>query len=172
MCYSISDLENFSLVLIDQDNWVKETCLPFRDLIKKNRRSGPGSKSCTPLKIYLLSTCISLTERNRLKSDELLDDLIIKPLRLSALTTTFQAATGKKYNAIGKPDTLKTLLRGKEILVVDDNAVNRRVAEGALRKYGAVVTCVDGGNPAVELLEPPHKFDACFMDLQMPGMDG
>jgi hypothetical protein len=58
------------------------------------------------------------------------------------------------------------------LAVVDDNAVNRIVAAGALKKYGAIVTCVDSGKEAISRLQPPHKFDACFMDVQMPEMDG
>ncbi|KAK3435585.1 hypothetical protein EUGRSUZ_C00012 [Eucalyptus grandis] len=30
----------------------------------------------------------------------------------------------------------------------------------------------DDGEKAIALLRPPHDFDACFMDIQMPGMDG
>ncbi|KAJ1410885.1 Signal transduction response regulator, receiver domain [Sesbania bispinosa] len=52
------------------------------------------------------------------------------------------------------------------------SAVNRRVAKGVLQKYGAIVTCVEGGRAALKMLKPPHNFDACFMDLQMPEMDG
>lgn len=161
------------MVIIDQENWVKETCLPFRNLIKTRRDNGPRFKSRIPLKIFLLSTHISSTERNKFKLDELLDDVISKPLRLSALRSTFQESTGMRHDTENQPQsTLKSILKGREILVVDDNAVNRRVAEGALKKYGAVVTCVNGGKSAVESLKPPHKFDACFMDLQMPEIDG
>jgi len=55
----------------------------------------------------------------------------------------------------------------KQILVVDDNAVNRRVAKGFLQKYGAKVTSVESGMAALKVLKLPHNFDACFMDLQM-----
>ncbi|KNA06128.1 hypothetical protein SOVF_183610 [Spinacia oleracea] len=40
------------------------------------------------------------------------------------------------------------------ILVVDDNGVTRKVAEGALKKYGATVTCVDSGEVDVSKLTP------------------
>ncbi|KAJ1382071.1 Signal transduction response regulator, receiver domain [Sesbania bispinosa] len=43
---------------------------------------------------------------------------------------------------------------------------------GALKKYGADVVCVSSGKDAISLLKPPHEFDACFMDIQMPEMDG
>lgn len=163
--------KQFAMVLIDQEDW-DDTCFQFHNLIKLMRHDSSRGKSGFPLKIFLLATSISSTDRNKLKLEELVDDLITKPLRLSALLSTFQEVTGKRLDASGKPSTLRGLLKGKQILVVDDNVVNRRVAEGALKKYGAVVTCVEGGKFAVELLKPPHKFDACFMDLQMPEMDG
>lgn len=67
---------------------------------------------------------------------------------------------------------LRNLLQGRKILVVDDNNVNLKVAAGALKKYGANVVCENGGSKAISLLKPPHQFDACFMDIQMPVMDG
>lgn len=67
---------------------------------------------------------------------------------------------------------LGNLLLGRKILVVDDNKVNLVVAAAALKKYGADVVCVDSGKKAISLLKPPHKFDACFMDIQMPEVDG
>lgn len=84
--------------------------------------------------------------------------------------------TGKKNEhgkdlpnrAIGK----RGLLSGKKMLVVDDNVVNRRVAAGALKKFGAEVQCASSGHEALKLLEIPHEFSACFMDIQMPEMDG
>uniref|UniRef100_A0A2P2QA54 histidine kinase n=1 Tax=Rhizophora mucronata TaxID=61149 RepID=A0A2P2QA54_RHIMU len=50
--------------------------------------------------------------------------------------------------------------------------VNRRVAAGALKKFGADVECAKSGKDALKLLRVPHNFDACFMDIQMPEMDG
>ncbi|CAA2989514.1 histidine kinase 2 [Olea europaea subsp. europaea] len=180
-CYSKSSfsvygvLENLAMVLIDQDIWDKDICFRFHNLLKTIKQNGSINNSGIPLKIFLLATCTSSSERKELKLDRLVDNVITKPLRLSALAFTFQEATGfgkTEHNTRAKPSTLRTLLRAKQILVVDDTSVNRRVAEGALKKYGAVVTCVEGGKVAVGLLKPPHKFDACFMDLQMPGMDG
>ncbi|XP_022850442.1 histidine kinase 2-like [Olea europaea var. sylvestris] len=163
------------MVLIDQDSWDKDICFRFHNLLKTIKQNGSINNSGIPLKIFLLATCTSSSERKELKLDRLVDNVITKPLRLSALAFTFQEATGfgkTEHNTRAKSSTLRTLLRAKQILVVDDTSVNRRVAEGALKKYGAVVTCVEGGKVAVGLLKPPHKFDACFMDLQMPGMDG
>lgn len=168
---SVAESKQYAMVLIDQEDW-DATCFPFHNMIKTVRHDGPWGKSGFPLKIFLLVTSISSSDRYKLKLDKFVDNLITKPLRLSSLLSAFQGAAGKSIDTGVKPSTLRSLLNGKQILVVDDNAVNRRVAEGALKKYGAVVTCVEGGKLAVELLKPPHEFDACFMDLQMPEMDG
>ncbi|KAE8716671.1 Histidine kinase 4 [Hibiscus syriacus] len=76
-----------------------------------------------------------------------------------------------KHMLNGSP-VLQSLLCGKKILVVDDNMVNRRVVAGALKKFGASVECAESGKAALKLLQLPHCFDACFMDIQMPEMDG
>lgn len=165
---SIADSKQYAMVLIDQEYW-DDICFLFHELMKTIRRD---VNSEFPLKIFLLVTSISPTERNKLKFEELVDKLITKPLRLSSLVYSFREASEKRVETSGESSALRNLLNGKEIVVVDDNAVNRRVAEGALKKYGAVVTCVEGGKFAVGLLKPPHKFNACFMDLQMPEMDG
>lgn len=68
--------------------------------------------------------------------------------------------------------SLRHLLLGRKILIVDDNNVNLKVAAAGLKRYGAAVVCVERGKKATELLTPPHQFDACFMDIQMPEMDG
>ncbi|KAM7461273.1 hypothetical protein LguiA_029394 [Lonicera macranthoides] len=112
---------------------------------------------------------------NDLESAGLVANVLAKPLHLSALISCFQDTLRigtKRQVKRGESSTLRILLRGKQILVVDDNMVNRRVVEDALKKYGAIVTCLDSGKAALRMLNPPHSFDACFMDLQMPEMDG
>ncbi len=57
------------------------------------------------------------------------------------------------------------------VLLVEDNAVNRKVAEGILRKRGHRVTTAEDGNEALEALGL-QNFDVVLMDVQMPNMDG
>jgi two-component system sensor histidine kinase/response regulator len=57
------------------------------------------------------------------------------------------------------------------LLVAEDNAVNRRVAEAMFGKMGHRVTLVNNGLEAIiEWKRTP--FDLIFMDVQMPEMDG
>ncbi len=57
------------------------------------------------------------------------------------------------------------------VLVVDDNATNRRVAELLLNSIGSDVVCVGDGLQAVDafMLE---RYDVILMDMMMPVMDG
>ena len=57
------------------------------------------------------------------------------------------------------------------ILVVDDNAINRKVVYQMLKKSGCEVTLASSGEEAVNLVQQ-QTFDIIYMDIQMPGMDG
>jgi len=57
------------------------------------------------------------------------------------------------------------------VLLVDDNRVNLKVAEGMLSPYKLKVTCVESGAEALNLLTS-ENFDIVFMDHMMPVMDG
>jgi CheY-like chemotaxis protein/HPt (histidine-containing phosphotransfer) domain-containing protein len=57
------------------------------------------------------------------------------------------------------------------LLVVDDVEVNRMVARAILERMGHDVTCTGSGREALGLLTT-RMFDAVFMDVQMPEMDG
>ena len=62
-------------------------------------------------------------------------------------------------------------LKGRYLLVVEDNIVNQEVAKKILQKLGAHVVIADNGLDALERLNS-QEFDAILMDLQMPVMDG
>ena len=63
------------------------------------------------------------------------------------------------------------ILKGKRILLVEDNEVNRFLANTILTNYGAVVSEVVNGIEAVGALKT-HSYDIVLMDVQMPVMDG
>jgi PAS domain S-box-containing protein len=64
-----------------------------------------------------------------------------------------------------------------EILLVDDNAVNRKVANEILKKSGCKVDLAESGFQAIDKVESRLQltgkhYDIIFMDIQMPDMDG
>ena len=67
-------------------------------------------------------------------------------------------------------------LAGLEVLVVDDNATNRRILEELLTVWGMRPTLVDGGAAAIVALESAlaagKPFPLAIIDFQMPDLDG
>jgi signal transduction histidine kinase/DNA-binding response OmpR family regulator len=67
-------------------------------------------------------------------------------------------------------------LRDLDVLVVDDNATNRRILEGILTGWGMRPTLVDGGLAAIDALDHAlaagKPFRLAIIDFQMPGVDG
>ena len=72
-----------------------------------------------------------------------------------------------------KPSAIHTI-KGKRILIAEDNELNAEIAKTVLEDVGALVTRVEDGQQAVELFKekPAGTFDAILMDLMMPVMDG
>jgi PAS domain S-box-containing protein len=58
-----------------------------------------------------------------------------------------------------------------KILVIEDNATNRRLVRLFLRKFGLDADEAENGYDGVALAAA-KKYDVIFMDLEMPGMDG
>ena len=72
---------------------------------------------------------------------------------------------------ISAPQPAARPRRSGRVLVVEDNAVNRQVAEGLLQKLGMEVRLAENGAEALEMVRA-ERFDLIFMDMQMPVMDG
>ncbi len=91
----------------------------------------------------------------------------------TTVTFTVQFVTGSVENIPAREvahfDT--GLLKGKRILVVDDNEMNRIVATTILNNFQAVTLEAGNGREAIELLKEAQP-DLVLMDVQMPVMDG
>ena len=72
-----------------------------------------------------------------------------------------------------QPSAIHTI-KGKRILLVEDNELNAEIAKTVLEDVGALITRVENGRQALELFKekPAGTFDAILMDLMMPVMDG
>lgn len=100
---------------------------------------------------------------------------ITKPVTLSTLFDT--VATARRPRPLAPaasipPATIGRLM-GVRVLVVEDVAINQRIAQAFLSEQGAEVTTASDGLEAVELLRgAPQSYDIVLMDLQMPRLDG
>ncbi|MBU0730558.1 MAG: response regulator [Proteobacteria bacterium] len=69
-----------------------------------------------------------------------------------------------------------TLLKGKKVLIVDDNDANLRILRHKLEFIGMLVVALDNGKDVVSTLikeqQSGNPFDLCICDIQMPEMSG
>lgn len=65
-------------------------------------------------------------------------------------------------------------LEGKRILLVEDNEINREIAQELLMDEGYLVETANDGSMAVEMIKnaSPFYYSLVLMDIQMPVMDG
>jgi CheY-like chemotaxis protein len=67
---------------------------------------------------------------------------------------------------------IQSVLQGKRILVVDDNATNRRIISLQTEKWGMMPQETEHPREALEWIADGQAFDLAILDLQMPEMDG
>lgn len=63
-------------------------------------------------------------------------------------------------------------LEGKRILMVDDNATNRKILSLQTEKWGTQTTTCEYPSEALSILEQGVEFDLAILDMHMPEMDG
>jgi PAS domain S-box-containing protein len=80
------------------------------------------------------------------------------------------AAKTKKEENLSISGTLHAV--HARVLLVDDNATNRKVASQILMKAGCEVLMASSGQEAITTLQKDANFDLVLMDIQMPEMDG
>ncbi|RME65777.1 MAG: response regulator, partial [Nitrospirae bacterium] len=78
--------------------------------------------------------------------------------------------------AVDKKDIAPEEIKGKRVLIVDDNATNRLILKETLYHWGAQVREAEDGPSAIEELKRAQKegtpYDLILLDCRMPGMDG
>lgn len=68
-------------------------------------------------------------------------------------------------------DELKSI-RGKRVLIIDDNTINRNILKRQLEHWNLFVTSAESAERALTILSESTDFDLALVDMQMPGMDG
>ena len=96
-----------------------------------------------------------------------------KPLFLSELLRVLAEPYGAEPACKpAQPDAAE--LKGKKLLLVEDNALNRELALEILKEAGFAVDTAEDGEIAVQKMKQaaPGQYDLILMDIQMPKMDG
>ena len=63
-------------------------------------------------------------------------------------------------------------LSGKRVLVVDDNATNRRIVTTHLGNWGLPARATESPREALRWIQTGERFDVAILDMHMPEMDG
>ncbi len=96
------------------------------------------------------------------------------PGKGSTFSFTIHAEPAKVPSRMAQKDIsgLQAILQGKRLLIVDDNATNRRILHLQTQKWG--MTPRETGSPkqALRWLKAGEHFDLVILDMQMPEMDG
>jgi CheY-like chemotaxis protein len=88
---------------------------------------------------------------------------VIRPDPLTVQSTAVRSAL---------PVSAERSLQGRRVLLVEDNEFNQQIAAELLEAVGVRVTVASTGQQALDILALNSAFDAVFMDVQMPKMDG
>ena len=100
-----------------------------------------------------------------------------KPMFMSDLRNTLLAALDQQEAQVGSAPAAPSkaaMFRGRRLLLVEDNELNREIALEILCAYGCAVEIAVNGLEAVErvVTSKPGDIDLILMDIQMPIMDG
>ena len=97
-----------------------------------------------------------------------------KPLFMSDLKSALLAANNLGEKEEAQPAWTQADFTGRRVLVVEDNELNREIAQAILEEAGFAVESAPDGTDAVGMIRQAEEYyyDAVLMDVQMPVMDG
>jgi signal transduction histidine kinase/DNA-binding response OmpR family regulator len=135
--------------------------------LAKRLRAG---ETTSHIPIILLSGRV---DRTQIERPELFFAILSKPLRSARLKETVADALASEVPVDRRlvPRTEGVDATPMRVLLVEDNIVNQRVGRLLLEKLGHLVDVVGNGLEAVDAVSLA-PYDAVFMDVQMPVMDG
>ncbi|HIJ89529.1 MAG: response regulator [Desulfobulbaceae bacterium] len=156
----------FDLILLD-------LMLPEQDGII-TARAIRGDTRLRDIPIIILTGMGSDLEEQRAKQAGV-NGFLRKPVSRTLLLSCINDILGesmKEPAACTRVDEKEatTILRGKKILLVEDNLFNQMVAQEVLANVGIIVTVANNGKEALAMLD--DDVAAVLMDIQMPEMDG
>jgi PAS domain S-box-containing protein len=125
--------------------------------------------------IIMFSSAGELADGARCRSFGI-DASVTKPLYQGDIKAAIQRCfqdVDHRTNTSRPMKAVRATTPSMEVLLVEDNPVNRKVAVRLLEKQGHTVVTANNGREALEVLDKLNwKVDLILMDVQMPEMDG
>ena len=95
---------------------------------------------------------------------------VARPAGAGAASPSRSASGAPRPSASAPPDP--AFVDGGRVLIVEDNAMNQKVAVVVVKHCGMSATVANNGREALDTLLSGARFDIILMDIQMPVMDG
>jgi PAS domain S-box-containing protein len=155
----------YQLLLLD---W-KMPGMDGTELLAAVRRDFPADQAPAVVMI----TAFDQDELRELLEPYSVSAILGKPVTPSSLFDSIMLALHRAPSVPEAPASAaaSAIPSGRQVLLVEDNEVNRELAEEMLRNFGLVVSTAENGAIAVERVRD-GAFDLVLMDCQMPVMDG
>jgi len=96
---------------------------------------------------------------------------LIMPAYAPAVADILNGLPDARHRVHAAEDRIRFTLPEAKVLIVDDLAINLRVAQGLMAIYDMQIDCAENGPEAIEKVQG-KRYDIIFMDHMMPGMDG
>lgn len=150
--------------------------MPGMNGIETTTRLKERVRNLNPPKVILM-TGRPMEDKKKELEDSPLDGYISKPFTPSLIFfAMMDAATAWPANGEDSPSaSIKadygSALRGKRVLLVEDDPINQEIVQEILGDIGVTVDIANQGEEGLECLER-ETYQAVLMDIQMPVMDG
>ncbi len=149
------------------------------ELVRCLRAEEKKQSANTPHAIVVMVTAYGRQEAQKAAHEVKFDAILDKPVMPSMLFDlvaglqdgTLDVGTVRQWNDLQHGRTRMQVIRGAEVLLVEDNPTNQMVAREMLNKLGLQVAIAGNGREAIAQVQA-HHYAAILMDLQMPEMDG
>ncbi|BFM09993.1 hypothetical protein R50072_01460 [Simiduia litorea] len=169
---ALSAVENndnqYDLILMDY-------AMPDMDGVSTSKAIKQLPQKSPPM-IIMVSAC----DREQIMTAEnqgIIDGFVSKPVTQSRLYNAITRVLGTQPSpevSAASDEKNWPQLEGAQVLLVEDNPVNQKVAQGLLKKQRVITTIANNGQEAIDILlaHDPGYFKAVLMDVEMPLVDG
>ncbi|WP_018410331.1 response regulator [Methyloversatilis thermotolerans] len=149
--------------------------MPGMDGVELVRRMQSSARSPLPPAVLMVSAYGADDMRDAARGLEIAG-VLTKPASASALHDAIVTAFGLQSAGQGAPPVPSApddvaILRGRRVLLVEDNPINQELGVELLQAVGMEVVVADNGAEALRHLDATG-FDLVLMDVQMPVMNG
>lgn len=200
-CASLDENRKYHIFLYEPDGYCREsiiktvTSLGIKYTVLQDASEIPAAEPVQDAECYLLFDYKTAVEQvkscyERLKrigirpvamvgasdfaDDDIMNEILFirKPVMLYSIVSMLNGHSSGLRRVDNRRDDNNFICPEAKVLIVDDNLVNLRVAEGLIAAYKPEITLATSGFEAIDLIESGNRYDIIFMDHMMPKMDG